>query len=51
MKVYYWADGTWTYEEEYYEGAWGWKSDDFGVLEVLDTLTEDQIYEVVRSKL
>jgi len=45
--VYYWADGTWCYKCEYNLIDYGWKSDDFGQLEVSDDVTDSKIDELV----
>lgn len=30
QEILFWADGTWCYREEYCLAEYGWKSDDFG---------------------
>jgi hypothetical protein len=41
IKIYYWPDGTWCVEDDVHE--YDWKSDDYAIIEVSDTLTEDEI--------
>lgn len=49
--VYYWADGTWCYKGEYNLRDYGWKSDDFGRLEISDEITEVEINTLVNEKI
>lgn len=46
-EIYYWADGTWCYKCEYNSSDYGWKSDDFGRVDIRDNILEEDIQIIV----
>jgi hypothetical protein len=49
IKIYYWPDGTWCYEEHLWE--YDWKSDDYAMIEVAAWMTEEEINTYVHTKV
>lgn len=51
IKVYYWADGTWCYADEYSEQEYSWKSDDFGTAYFHENYTDEEITQFIYEEL
>jgi hypothetical protein len=49
IKIHYWADGTWCYEEHLYE--YDWMSDDYHTLEVPDTWSDGDVDSFVYKQI
>lgn len=47
ITIYYWPDGTWCYASEYSEATYSFKGNDFGKMEVPDTLEDKDIDKLV----
>lgn len=43
VTIYYWPDGTWCYQDEYCELTYAFKGNDFGRLQVDESMTDDEI--------
>lgn len=49
MKIHYWADGTWCYEEYLHE--YNWMSDDFTTIEVPVTWMAEDVDTFVHNQI
>jgi hypothetical protein len=49
IKIYYWADGTWCYEEHLHE--YDWMSDDYAIIEVSEWMPEEQIDIFIHTQI
>ena len=45
VEINYWADGTWCYASEI--GEYGWMSDDYTTIRLLDSCCNEEIQEII----
>lgn len=48
IKIYYWPDGTWCYEEDK-SFVLSFMSDDYGSVEVPETAEEEEIFRAIKA--